>query len=104
MKKLIVGLSLILFLPLAAWAQDHLITQKDLKFSVPIKVVKPGDRIVFSNEDDVIHNITSITDWFKFDLGALKPGMKKSVEFTEKGVVDVDCTIHPGMKLTVFVF
>ena len=104
MKILLASIILSIFLPVAALAQDHLITQKDLKFSVPIKVVKPGDRIVFSNEDSVIHNITSITDWFKFDLGALKPGMKKSVEFSDKGVIDVDCTIHPGMRLTVFVF
>lgn len=102
--KILLASLVLLCLPALSWAQDHLITQKDLKFSVPIKVVKPGDRIVFSNEDDVIHNITSITDWFKFDLGVLKPGMKKSVEFSDKGVIDVDCTIHPGMRLTVFVF
>ena len=97
--------ALILFLiTTVCSAEDYIIKQQDLKFEVPIKVVAPGDRIIFSNEDSVVHNITSNSDQNKFDLGSLAPGTKKSVEFPEKGVVDIDSTIHPNTKMTVFVF
>jgi plastocyanin len=85
-------------------AQEHLVTQKNLKFDPIIKVVKPGDSIKFQNNDNVTHNIISLTEDFKFDLGEFKPGMTKNVKFKEKGVVDVQCTIHPEMKMTIFVF
>ena len=94
------------FIPLgiseAIAADEHLITQKDLKFDPIIKVVKPGDSVKFKNIDNVVHNIVSLTDEFQFDLGEFKPGMTKSVQFKQKGVVDVECTIHPDM--TIFVF
>ncbi len=88
----------------AVTAEEHLITQKNLKFDPVIKVVKPGDAVTFRNEDNVVHNIISLTDEFNFDLGEFKPGMTKSVKFQHKGVVDVECTIHPEMKMTIFVF
>ena len=88
----------------AVSAEEHLITQKNLKFDPVIKVVKPGDAVTFRNEDNVVHNIISLTDEFNFDLGEFKPGMTKSVKFQQKGVVDVECTIHPEMKMTIFVF
>ena len=85
-------------------AEEHLITQKNIQFHPVIKVVKPGDIIKFQNNDNVTHNIISLTKDFEFDLGKFKPGMTKSVQFKQKGVVDVQCTIHPEMKMTIFVF
>jgi len=87
-----------------AKAAEYLVTQKDLKFNPIIKVVEPGDSINFSNIDNVVHNIVSMTEGFKFDLGEFKPGMTKSVQFKEHGVVDVECTVHPKMKMTIFIF
>ena len=81
-----------------------MITQKNLKFSKPLKVVHPGDKVVFTNEDNVAHNIVSLTEDFQFDLGVLKSGMSKSITFKDPGVVDIQCTIHPNMKMTLFVF
>lgn len=100
---IIVLITLFVVSPISA-AEEHLITQKDLKFNPFIKVVKPGDTVRFENIDNVVHNIVSLTDEFKFDLGEFKPGMTKSVKFKQKGVVDVECTIHPDMKMTIFVF
>ena len=85
-------------------AQDFTISQKDLNFSTPLKVIHPGDRVIFLNNDDVTHNVISQTNGFQFDLGAFKPGMKKIVNFSDAGVVDVECTVHPNMKLTLFIF
>jgi plastocyanin len=87
-----------------AAAEEYVVTQKDIQFHPVIKVVKPGDAVTFKNMDNVVHNIVSLTDEFEFDLGEFKPGMTKSVKFKQKGVVDVQCTIHPEMKMTIFVF
>jgi len=87
-----------------SFADEFIISQKDLNFNPPIKVVKPGDKVIFKNDDTVVHNIISLTDEFKFDLGEFKPGTSRSVQFKSKGVVDVECTVHPGMKMTIFVF
>lgn len=83
---------------------EHTILTKDLTFSNPLKVIKPGDRLIFENDDTVVHNVVSATVGFQFDLGAFKPGMSKSLVFKETGVVDIECTIHPGMKMTLFIF
>jgi plastocyanin len=101
-KAMIVMLACMLCAP--AGAEEFTITQKDLKFNPPIKVIAPGDKVVFKNTDTVVHNIVSLTEDFQFDLGKFKPGMTKTVEFKAKGVVDVECTIHPEMKMTIFVF
>ena len=85
-------------------AEEFVITEKDLKFSTPIKVIHPGDKVIFMNQDNVSHNIISLTSEFKFDLGVLQSGQSKAVTFKEKGVADVQCTIHPGMKMTLFIF
>jgi plastocyanin len=105
-RRAVVFSSVLLFaLPLSAVvAEEFTITQDDLKFDPPIKVVKPGDTVTFRNDDGVVHNIISLTDEFEFDLGEVKPGMAKSVQFNSKGVVDVECTVHPNMKMTIFVF
>lgn len=87
-----------------SFAEEYLITQNNLQFKPAIKVVKPGDSVKFRNDDNVVHNIISLTDEFRFDLGEFKPGMSKSVSFKQKGVVDVQCTVHPEMKMTIFVF
>jgi len=98
-------LGILLFLSVSSVQADQVvITEKDLKFSTPIKVIHPGDKVVFLNQDNVAHNIISLTNEFKFDLGVLQAGESKAVTFKEKGVADIQCTIHPGMKMTLFVF
>jgi len=107
MKHGIVALGLIgvLFSYQNVKAGEHVISQDNLQFSVPLKVIKPGDRVTFVNNDSVVHNIISQTTGMQFDLGAFEPGMQKSVSFSQKdGVVDVECTVHPNMKLTLFIF
>jgi len=107
MKHGLVTLSLIgfLFAHLPANAVEHVISQDNLQFSIPLKVIKPGDLVTFVNNDSVVHNIISQTAGMQFNLGAFEPGMQKSVSFSEKnGVVDVECTVHPNMKLTLFIF
>ncbi|NOZ55030.1 MAG: methylamine utilization protein [Gammaproteobacteria bacterium] len=102
---LIAGTVFAFFTSASANAREHIIGQANLQFSVPLKVIKPGDRVTFVNNDSVVHNIISQTAGLQFDLGVFEPGMQKSVSFNQKnGVVDVECTVHPNMKLTLFIF
>jgi len=85
-------------------AKEHFITQKDIKFSTPIQVVKPGDVVTFKNMDTVVHNLISLTEPIKFNFDDFRPGMTRTVAMSEVGVVDVECSIHPGMKMSIFIW
>lgn len=84
-------------------AEDHPVTQKDRLFSVSEITIKPGDKLVFRNADDVSHNVFSITPGMEFDLRRQAPGASSIVPFDKEGVAEVRCSIHPRMKLIVTV-
>ncbi len=73
------------------------IRQKDIAFEPAINVVVVGTTIEFPNEDKVFHNVFSVSEPAKFDLGLYRSGDKKSVTFKKPGVIDVYCNIHPEM-------
>ncbi|NOZ53564.1 MAG: hypothetical protein GXP08_10555 [Gammaproteobacteria bacterium] len=85
-------------------AKEHIITQKNIKFSTPIQVVKPGDVVTFKNADSVVHNLISLTEPIKFNFDDFRPGMSRSITMDGVGVVDVECSIHPGMKMSIFIW
>lgn len=86
-----------------ALSEEHVVSQKNKEFSMSAISIKAGDSISFLNEDDFHHNVFSLSDSILFDLGSYDKGMAKSVTFEEPGIVDVECAIHPNMKLTVTV-
>ena len=61
--------------------------------------VKVGDTVKFVNNDAFFHNVFSLSDAALFDLGSFPKGESKSVTFEESGVVEVECAIHPDMKI-----
>jgi plastocyanin len=73
------------------------IKQKDLAFEPMVNVVVVGTTIEFPNEDKIFHNVFSVSEAAKFDLGLYRSGEKKAVTFKKPGVVDVYCNIHPEM-------
>lgn len=82
-------------------AADVEVLQKDKKFSQKIANVKVGDSITFKNEDPFSHNVFSLSDSKTFDLGSYPQGQSKKVTFDKPGEVEVECAIHPDMKLMV---
>jgi plastocyanin len=86
-----------------AVAADHQVIQKDRTFSQAEITVKPGDKVVFQNSDDVTHNVFSMTPGMEFDLRRQAPGASSTVSFDKEGVSEVRCSIHPRMKLIVTV-
>jgi plastocyanin len=64
-----------------------------------------GDRLNFSNDDDVIHNIHIFGPGSddSADLGLQKPGKMLSYKFDKAGAYRVRCNIHPSVKMAVTV-
>jgi plastocyanin len=80
-----------------------LIDQKDKQFSLKEIKIKTGDTVKFVNSDTYFHNVFSLSDAKTFDLGSYPQGQSRVVKFDTPGVVDVECAIHPGMKLKITV-
>jgi len=78
------------------------VSQHGLVFNQSALTLNKGDRTVFTNEDDVIHNIHIFGpgDQEK-DLGLQKPGATLSYTFSQPGAYMVRCNIHPSMRMSV---
>jgi plastocyanin len=83
--------------------EKHVVTQKNKSFSVAEVNVKVGDVIAFKNDDEVSHNVFSVSKIQPFNTKLQTPGSEAAVTFTTEGTIEVRCAIHPGMKLTVHV-
>ena len=88
-------------LSFAAFAAEHMVDQKDKQFSKKTLKVKAGDSVEFRNSDPFAHNIFSLSDIQSFDLGSYPRGQSKKVIFDIPGKVEVECSIHPNMLMTV---
>ena len=87
-------------------AKDVDISQKGKTFQVqkaPVAklAVKVGDTVSFRNDDPFFHNVYSSSPAKAFDLGSYPQGQARKVTFDQEGSVDVECAIHPEMKLRV---
>lgn len=96
-------LALLLALGAAAPAQagEHVISQKGKAFSQHKLVVQAGDSVKFVNDDPFNHNVFSLSDTKSFDLGSYGQGLAKSVLMDKPGTVEVECAVHPDMKLLI---
>ncbi len=84
-----------------ASAKEYEVTQKEKKFSQAAMTVKVGDVVNFKNDDTFAHNIFSLSDIKTFDLGSYPKGQSKPVTFDKPGMVEIECAIHPDMKVVV---
>lgn len=82
-------------------AQEFTVDQQDRHFSVKALTVKVGDQVRFLNNDPFFHNVFSLSDTKTFDLGSYPKGQSRTVIFNNPGSVEVECAIHPEMKLMI---
>ena len=82
---------------------SHTVVQKGRGFAVPSLSIKKGESIVFKNEDDVTHNVFSLSPGIKFDIKTQKPGDESKIDFAAAGKGEVRCAIHPSMKMQLTV-
>jgi plastocyanin len=105
MKKIALVISLCaVTLVLAGDAStEHVVNQQNKEFSVTEITIKPGDKIVFKNADEVTHNVFSNSKFNPFNIKVQQPGGSSTVELKDEGTTEVRCAIHPKMKLLVTV-
>lgn len=83
--------------------KEHLVNQKAKQFTVTALNAKVGDTVTFKNEDDVSHNIFSLSDAQTFDLGTYGAGQARSLKLESPGAIEVECAVHPNMKMQITV-
>ena len=81
----------------------HRVYQRDKQFTPAVSVALLGSSIEFPNDDNIFHNVFSLSKALRFDLGLYKSGASKTVKAKKVGVVDVYCNIHPQMAAKVLV-
>ncbi|MBI3776349.1 MAG: hypothetical protein HY273_12510, partial [Gammaproteobacteria bacterium] len=77
--------------------------QSQHKFSDVFLAIKPGDEVTFANQDGVLHNLVSSSPDYTVEIGELQPGTSKTLVFNHKGVLDLVCSKHPEMQMTIYV-
>ena len=84
-------------------AADHVVVLKKKVFSPESISVKVGDSVEFRNDDPVEHAVASQSEAKSFDFDPLPPGESRKVTFDKPGTVEVGCSMHDGMHLTILV-
>lgn len=87
--------------PPARALQTQKLAQRDKQFTPRIIAVMKGAAVEFPNDDKMFHNVFSLSQAAKFDLGLYKSGTSKTVTFDRPGAVDIYCNIHPEMAATI---
>ena len=77
--------------------------QRNLEFRPHVLPVLVGSTVQFPNNDEVDHNIFSMSRTKKFNLGSYKPGDSKVVLFDKPGLVEIRCDVHAEMAAYILV-
>jgi plastocyanin len=77
------------------------LTQKNKMFTPHLLVVPVGSTVAFPNADPFFHNVFSLFDGRRFDLGLYEAGSSRSVNFPREGVSYIFCNIHAEMSAVV---
>jgi len=79
----------------------YTLLQKNRTFLPHLQVIPAGSVVQFPNADPFFHNVFSLFDGKRFDLGLYEAGSSKSVTFSRAGVSYIFCNIHPEMSAVV---
>ncbi len=77
------------------------IAQTHKSFEPHLLVIQVGTPVQFPNKDPFLHNVFSLFDGKRFDLGFYEAGSSKTVHFDRPGVSFLFCNIHPEMSAAV---
>jgi hypothetical protein len=67
--------------------------QKDKMFTPHLLVVPTGSSVEFPNQDPFFHNVFSLFNGKRFDLGLYDSGTSRAVHFDREGVSYIFCNI-----------
>lgn len=80
------------------------IDQRGEAFVPHVLAIPVGTVVDFPNNDNIYHNVFSLSKTKRFDLGRYANGRSKAVRFDRPGIVRVFCDIHSHMSAFVLVF
>jgi plastocyanin len=77
------------------------LVQKDKMFHPSLVVIPAGGKVEFPNQDPFFHNVFSLFDGKRFDLGLYESGTTRFVQFEKPGISFIFCNIHAQMSAVV---
>ncbi len=86
----------------AAAGGDVEVKMEAIAYNPQTITVRPGTRITWVNEDDVMHDVVS-TDGERIESELFPKGDSFSFTPTRAGSIHYVCTIHPGMEGSITV-
>jgi len=81
--------------------QPPQLVQRNKSFEPHVLVVEVGSVVQFPNKDPFFHNVFSLFDGKRFDLGLYEGGSSSTARFERPGVSFLFCNIHPEMSAIV---
>ena len=77
------------------------LVQKNKSFQPSLLVIPAGGQVEFPNRDPFFHNVFSLFDGKRFDLGLYESGSSQFVKFDKPGISFIFCNIHAQMSAVV---
>jgi plastocyanin len=77
--------------------QPAAMNQRGLRFVPHVLAVQVGTTVVFPNADPMWHNVFSISEAKRFNLGMYGRGTIRQMTFDKPGVVELLCNVHLEM-------
>lgn len=81
--------------------RNYTLAQRDKQFTPHLLVVPTGSSVDFPNLDPFFHNVFSLFNGKRFDLGLYEAHTHRAVRFDREGVSYIFCNIHPQMGAVV---
>jgi plastocyanin len=81
--------------------RTYRMVQKNKQFIPHLMVVPVGSVVEFPNEDPFFHNVFSLYNGKRFDLGLYETGSARGVRFDREGVSYIFCNIHSEMGAVI---
>lgn len=89
--------------PFPASQEPAVMDQKQLRFVPHVLPIQVGTTVEFPNSDPVSHNVFSISDAKRFNLGLYPRGTIRRLTFDKPGVVELLCNVHLEMSAYIVV-
>ncbi|HXM23004.1 MAG TPA: hypothetical protein VN948_17230 [Terriglobales bacterium] len=77
------------------------LVQRNKSFEPHVLVVPVGSSVEFPNRDPFFHNVFSLFEGKRFDLGLYEAGSTRNVVFDKPGISYIFCNIHSEMSAVV---
>lgn len=77
------------------------LVQRNKSFHPSLLVIPVGGKVEFPNQDPFFHNVFSLFEGKRFDLGLYESGSTRVVQFDRPGISFIFCNIHAEMSAVV---